>query len=85
MTTVATKRTVAHKGLSMGPVPSDRIGAQLMGQAVSTGRGGKKQLTLRNQSNISGKGSTFIAGQSYGQEIAGKAGGAQNTANRHLE
>ena len=59
--TTATKRTVPHKGLAVGPAPSDRA-IPPVGQGVSTGRGGKKQLTLRGQTNGSAKGSTFIAG-----------------------
>lgn len=62
----ATKRRVSQKGPGIGASPSDRA---LHGgsQAVSTGRGGKKQLTIRAQRDGSGKGSGFM-GQSYGPE-----------------
>lgn len=62
----ATKRRVSQKGPGIGPSPSDRA-LQGGGQAVSTGRGGKKQLTIRAQRDGSAKGSGFM-GQSYGPE-----------------
>lgn len=61
----ATKRRISQKGPAAGPAPSDRA-LQGGGQAVSTGRGGKKQLTIRAQGNGSGKGHAFAG--SHGPE-----------------